>query len=119
MKGGLTTLTSYMAKEFSRRGIRVNSVAPGATRARIGDDAYDRYPEAIKQIAGMTALGRLCEADDVGDAIAALLSDDFRWETGQHIEASGGPGCLQRADAKEARSLKTSGVASGYLLTTL
>jgi NAD(P)-dependent dehydrogenase (short-subunit alcohol dehydrogenase family) len=35
-------LTSYMAKEFSRRGIRVNSVAPGATRTRIGDDAYEK-----------------------------------------------------------------------------
>ena len=79
-----------MAKEFNRRGIRVNSVAPGATRTRIGDDAYDKYPEAIKQIAGMTALGRLGEADDVGDAIAAILSDDFRWVTGRHIEVSGG-----------------------------
>jgi NAD(P)-dependent dehydrogenase (short-subunit alcohol dehydrogenase family) len=79
-----------MAKEFSRRGIRVNSVAPGATRARIGDDAYDKHPEAIQQIVGTTALGRLGEASDVGAAIAALLSDDFRWVTGQHIEASGG-----------------------------
>ena len=90
MKGGLTTLTSYMAREFSRRGIRVNSVAPGATRTRIGDDAYEKYPEIAQQIAGMTALGRLGEAEDVGAAIAAVLSDDFRWVTGQHIEASGG-----------------------------
>ena len=90
MKGGLTTLTRYMAKEFSGRGIRVNSVAPGATRTRIGDDAYDKYPEAIQQIVEMTALGRLGEASDVGAAIAAVLSDDFRWVTGQNIEASGG-----------------------------
>jgi NAD(P)-dependent dehydrogenase (short-subunit alcohol dehydrogenase family) len=90
MKGGLTVLTSYMAKEFSRRGIRVNSVAPGATRTRIGDDAYDKYPEVIQQIVEMTALGRLGEATDVGAVIAAVLSDDFRWVTGQHIEASGG-----------------------------
>jgi NAD(P)-dependent dehydrogenase (short-subunit alcohol dehydrogenase family) len=90
MKGGLTTLTRYMAKEFSRRGIRVNSVAPGATRTRIGDDAYDKYPEVIQQIVEMTALGRLGEANDVGAVIAAVLSDDFRWVTGQHIEASGG-----------------------------
>ena len=90
MKGGLTTLTRYMAKEFSRRGIRVNSVAPGATRARIGDDAYDKYPEVIQQIVEMTALGRLGEANDVGAAIATVLSGDFRWVTGQHIEVSGG-----------------------------
>src|SRR5258706_3337613 len=71
-------------------GIRVNSVAPGATRTRIGDDAYDKYPEVIQQIVEMTALGRLGEANDVGAVIAAVLSDDFRWVTGQHIEASGG-----------------------------
>jgi NAD(P)-dependent dehydrogenase (short-subunit alcohol dehydrogenase family) len=90
MKGGLTTLTRYMAKEFSRRGIRVNSVEPGATRTRIADDAYDKYPAVIQQIVDTTALGRLGEASDVGAAIAAVLSDDFRWVTGQHIEASGG-----------------------------
>jgi NAD(P)-dependent dehydrogenase (short-subunit alcohol dehydrogenase family) len=90
MKGGMTVLTSYMAKEFSRRRIRVNSVAPGATRTRIGNDAYEKYPGIAEQIAGITALGRLGEADDVGAAIAAVLSDDFRWVTGQHIEASGG-----------------------------
>ena len=90
MKGGLTTLTRYMAQEFSKRRIRVNSVAPGATRTRIGDDAYDKYPEVIQQIVELTALGRLGEANDVGAVIAAVLSDDFRWVTGQHIEASGG-----------------------------
>jgi NAD(P)-dependent dehydrogenase (short-subunit alcohol dehydrogenase family) len=90
MKGAMTTLTGYMAKEFSPRKIRVNSIAPGATRTRIADDAYDKYPEAIQQIVGMTALGRLGEASDVSAAIAAVLSDDFRWVTGQDIEASGG-----------------------------
>jgi NAD(P)-dependent dehydrogenase (short-subunit alcohol dehydrogenase family) len=90
MKGGLTVLTSYVAKEFSHRRIRVNSVAPGATRTRIGDDAYDKHPEAIQQIVETTALGRLGQANDVGAMIAAVLSDDFRWVTAQHIEASGG-----------------------------
>lgn len=90
MKGGLTVLTRYMAKEFSRRGIRVNSIAPGATRTRIGDDAFDRYPEVIAPIVEMTGLGRLGEASDVGAAIAAVLSHDFRWVTGQSIEVSGG-----------------------------
>lgn len=90
MKGGLTVLTRYMAKEFGRRGIRVNAVAPGATRTRIGDDAFDRYPEIIQSIVEKTGLGRLGEASDVGAVIAAVLSDEFRWVTGQSIEASGG-----------------------------
>jgi NAD(P)-dependent dehydrogenase (short-subunit alcohol dehydrogenase family) len=90
MKGGMTTLTGYMAKEFSLRRIRVNSIAPGATRTRIAGDAYEKYPDAIQPIIKTTALGRLGQADDVAAAIAAVLSDEFRWVTGQDIEVSGG-----------------------------
>jgi NAD(P)-dependent dehydrogenase (short-subunit alcohol dehydrogenase family) len=90
MKGGLTTLTRYMAKEFSPRGIRVNSVAPGSTRTRIGGDAFAKHPEIIPAIAARAALGRLGEPDDIGPVIAALLSDECRWITAQNIEVSGG-----------------------------
>lgn len=90
MKAGLTVLTRYMAKEFSGRRIRVNSVAPGATRTRIAHDVFARMPEVIPPIVEQTALGRIGEADDVGRVIAALLSDDFAWVTGENIEASGG-----------------------------
>jgi NAD(P)-dependent dehydrogenase (short-subunit alcohol dehydrogenase family) len=90
MKGGLTVLTRYLAKELSGRGIRVNSVAPGPTRTRIADDAFDRFPEVIPPIVERTALGRLGDGDDVGKVIAALLSDELGWITGESIEASGG-----------------------------
>lgn len=90
MKGGLTVLTRYLAKELSPRGIRVNAVAPGPTRTRLGDDAFERFPEVIPALAAKTALGRLGEPDDVGRAIAALLSPDNAWITAQSIEVSGG-----------------------------
>lgn len=57
MKGAITTLTRYMAKEFAPRGIRVNSVAPGPTRTRLGGDAFARFSEIIPAIAADTALG--------------------------------------------------------------
>lgn len=90
MKGGLVVLTRYMAKEFSGRGIRVNSVSPGTTRTRIGDNAFERFPELIPGIAAKTALGRIGEPDDVGMVVATLLGDEGRWITGQDIEVSGG-----------------------------
>jgi NAD(P)-dependent dehydrogenase (short-subunit alcohol dehydrogenase family) len=90
MKGGLTVLTRYMAKELSGRGIRVNSIAPGPTRTRIANDAFERFPEVIPPIVARTALGRLGEGDDIGKAIACLLSDECAWITGENIEASGG-----------------------------
>jgi NAD(P)-dependent dehydrogenase (short-subunit alcohol dehydrogenase family) len=90
LKGGLIVLTRYLAKELSDRGIRVNSVAPGPTRTRIADDAFEKYPEVIPPIAARTALGRVGEPDDLGAVIAFLLSDEARWITAQDIEASGG-----------------------------
>ncbi|MFD4721404.1 SDR family NAD(P)-dependent oxidoreductase [Streptomyces sp. NPDC058423] len=44
MKGGLMVLTRYMAKEFSKRGIRANAIAPGATRTRLADNASSGSP---------------------------------------------------------------------------
>jgi NAD(P)-dependent dehydrogenase (short-subunit alcohol dehydrogenase family) len=90
MKGGLIVLTRYLAKELSSRGIRVNAVAPGATRTRIHDGAFDKFPEYIPPLAAKTALGRIGEPDDVGVAIAALVSDEGRWITAQTIDVSGG-----------------------------
>ncbi|MEU6532364.1 SDR family oxidoreductase [Streptomyces sp. NPDC046928] len=90
VKGGLDVLTRALAKEFSPRGIRVNGVAPGATRTRLGDDAFTRFPEIIPALAERTALGRVGEPDDIGAMIATLVSDESRWVTAQTIEVSGG-----------------------------
>ncbi|MFJ9648578.1 SDR family NAD(P)-dependent oxidoreductase [Streptomyces sp. NPDC004244] len=90
MKGGLNVLTRYMAKEFSTRGIRVNAVSPGATRTRLSDDAFTRFPEVIPQLAARTAFGRVGEPDDIGAMIATLVGDESRWVTAQNLEVSGG-----------------------------
>ncbi len=86
-KGGLEVLTRYMAKEFGERGIRANSVAPGAIRTELAGGLNDEF-EAL--LAGQTALGRVGEADEVGTVIAALLSEETRWVNAQSIEISGG-----------------------------
>lgn len=90
MKGGLVVLTRYLAKELSQRGIRVNSVSPGTTRTRIGDNAFERFPELIPGIAAKTALRRIGEPDDIGRVIAGLLGEEGLWITAQDIEVSGG-----------------------------
>ncbi|GAB4006400.1 hypothetical protein GCM10029992_56940 [Glycomyces albus] len=47
-------------------------------------------PELRRALASQTALGRVGEPDEIGDAIAALASDDMRWITAERIEVSGG-----------------------------
>lgn len=86
-KGGLEVLTRYMAKEFGERGIRANSVSPGAIRTDLGGGLNDEF-EAM--LAGQTALGRVGEPEDVGRVVATLLSQDLGWVNAQSIEVGGG-----------------------------
>ncbi|MFE3876485.1 SDR family oxidoreductase [Kitasatospora sp. NPDC059146] len=41
-------------------------------------------------LAGQTALGRVGEPEEIGDAIATLASEGLSWKTAQRIEVSGG-----------------------------
>jgi len=90
MKGGIEVLTRYMAKELGPRGITVNSIAPGAIETDFGSGVVRDNPQVNAHIAGVTALGRVGLPDDVGGAVAALLSAGNHWVTGQRIEVSGG-----------------------------
>lgn len=90
MKAALVTASRYLALELAPRGIRVNTIAPGPTRTRLGDDAFEKYPELIPALAAKTALGRIGEPEDIGRVIAFLVSDDAAWITGQDIEVAGG-----------------------------
>jgi NAD(P)-dependent dehydrogenase (short-subunit alcohol dehydrogenase family) len=90
MKGAIEVLTRYLAKELGARGIAVNTVAPGAIATDFSGGMVRDNPEVNKLVAGMTALGRVGEPDDIGPMIASLLSEDNRWINGQRIEVSGG-----------------------------
>jgi NAD(P)-dependent dehydrogenase (short-subunit alcohol dehydrogenase family) len=90
MKGGIEVLTRYLAKELGARGIGVNTVAPGAIETDFGGGAVRDNKQVNDFVAGVTAMGRPGLPDDIGPAIASLLSDDNRWITAQRIEISGG-----------------------------
>lgn len=92
VKGAVEVLTRYMAKELGARGIRVNTVAPGAIETDFGGGGVRDNPEINKLFAEMTALGRAGVPDDIGPMIASLLQDDNGWVNAQRIEVSGGQG---------------------------
>ncbi len=89
-KGALETLTRYLAKELGARNISVNSLAPGAVATDFGGGAVRDSEELQQGLAAQTAMGRVGRPDDIGGVIAALLSGETQWITGQRIEASGG-----------------------------
>jgi NAD(P)-dependent dehydrogenase (short-subunit alcohol dehydrogenase family) len=89
-KGALEVLTRYLAKELGRRQIAVNTIAPGAIETDFGGGVVRDNPDINQFIASQTALGRVGLPNDIGGAIAALLSEDNRWVNAQRIEVSGG-----------------------------
>jgi NAD(P)-dependent dehydrogenase (short-subunit alcohol dehydrogenase family) len=90
MKGGIEVLTRYQAKELGQRGISVNVLAPGAIETDFGGGVVRDNAEVNAFIASNTALGRAGLPEDIGGAVAMLLSDAGRWINGQRVEASGG-----------------------------
>jgi NAD(P)-dependent dehydrogenase (short-subunit alcohol dehydrogenase family) len=90
MKGGIEVLTRCLAKELGPRRISVNTLAPGAIETDFNGGTVRDNPEVNRFVASVTALGRPGLPDDIGGAVALLLSPQFKWATGQRIELSGG-----------------------------
>jgi NAD(P)-dependent dehydrogenase (short-subunit alcohol dehydrogenase family) len=90
MKGGVETLTRYMARELAARKIAVNVVAPGAIETDFGGGHVRDNKQLNAMVASMTAMGRVGLPSDIGPAVAALVSPELGWMTGQRIELSGG-----------------------------
>jgi NAD(P)-dependent dehydrogenase (short-subunit alcohol dehydrogenase family) len=90
MKGAIEVFTRYIAKEYGARGIRANTVAPGAIMTDFGGGHLRENAELQKRVSDFTALGRPGKPDDIGGVVAFLCTDDAKWVNGQRIEVSGG-----------------------------
>ncbi|MFD8325725.1 SDR family oxidoreductase [Streptomyces lydicus] len=88
-KAALESMAPSLANELGRRGITVNTVAPGAVRTDM-TAGYASVPEVVAGLESITALGRLGEPEDVADVVAFLAGPQGRWVTGQTVDVSGG-----------------------------
>jgi glucose 1-dehydrogenase len=88
-KGGMGNLTRTLALEYSRRGIRVNGVGPGATITPI-NRAWTDDPVKTEIVSSHIPLGRAGTADEMAGVCAFLASDDAAYITGQTIFVDGG-----------------------------
>jgi 3-oxoacyl-[acyl-carrier protein] reductase len=87
-KAGLIGFTRSLAREWARRRVNVNAVAPGL----IGGTAMTsaKPAELIERVAAQIPLGRAGTPEDVAAAVAFLASSDSDFMTGQVLELSGG-----------------------------
>lgn len=99
-KAAVNALTRVAAMDFAHLGIRVNAIAPGMMEARMRVAGVDAPSPSIgtgaadasdlgARLAATTPLGhRLCSADDIAQAVLALLDAEF--VTGQVLIVDGG-----------------------------
>jgi NAD(P)-dependent dehydrogenase (short-subunit alcohol dehydrogenase family) len=78
-KAAIIVFSQSLAQEVGPFGIRVNTIAPGNAQARWKKAEEARSP-----------LGRQTSGEDVGKAVAFLLSDDAAHITGSCLDVSGG-----------------------------
>jgi len=92
-KGAITSMAKVLASELAPRGIRVNTVIPGATRTPIWSrgarDGVD-VPALEKVLSQSIPLGHLGDADDIATAVAFLASNDAKHITSAEIVVDGG-----------------------------
>jgi 3-oxoacyl-[acyl-carrier protein] reductase len=86
-KAGIIALTKSCAKEFARRNILVNAIAPGFIKTRM----TDVIPEEIKEnYLKLIPMGRFGEPEDVANLVVFLSSEQASYLTGQTICVDGG-----------------------------
>ena len=87
-KGAIDTFTIGLAREVATEGIRVNAVRPGIIETDI--HASGGQPDRAQQLAPQVPMQRAGTADEVGHAIAWLLSDASSYTTGALLDVTGG-----------------------------
>lgn len=86
-KAGVIGMTKVWAREFGRKGITVNAVAPGF----INTEMVQTIPaDILHDLKLKTPLGRLGEVEDIANAYAFLASDAAAFITGTTLNVDGG-----------------------------
>jgi len=89
-KAALRSYARTWAAEFKDRGIRVNTLSPGATDTPILDSQSAPREELVKIYENMIPLSRLARAEEIASAALFLASDQSSYMTGSDVMVDGG-----------------------------
>ena len=86
-KGGLVSLTKTVAKEYAKKGVTCNAVAPGFIATEMTDVLPEALKENVKQIIPMQRMGT---PEEIAGVVAFLAGPATSYLTGQVLVVDGG-----------------------------
>ncbi len=91
-KAAMEALAMTLFKEERRNNVRVNIVAPGLTETEMGTRLAKATQgiQDMREIDARSPFGRVCQPEDIAEAVRYLVSDGAFYITGQRIEVDGG-----------------------------
>lgn len=86
-KGGIIAFTKSLARELTRKQVRVNCVCPGPTDTPL----FATHSEKMRQaLIAAIPMKRLAKPSEIADAVLFFASDRSSFVTGQVLSVSGG-----------------------------
>jgi NAD(P)-dependent dehydrogenase (short-subunit alcohol dehydrogenase family) len=89
-KAALTSFTKSAARELIKKGIRVNSVSPGATETPMFESAMKGGDATSLAISQSVPIGRIAQPGEIANVIYFLISDLSSYIIGENILVDGG-----------------------------
>ena len=89
-KAGSYALGMFLAKNYARDGIRVNTIAPAVIMSKMMVDRFGSEEAVREHYRNIMPLGNIGEAEDIGNVALFLCSHMSDYLTGQLIYADGG-----------------------------
>ena len=86
-KAGMIGLTKTLAREYARKSVTVNAVAPGFTKTRMTEGIPEK---ALEAIVGATPLGRMGQPVEIAAGAVFLASKSAGFITGFVLDINGG-----------------------------
>lgn len=92
-KGAVVNLTRELAAQWARRGVRVNTLAPGWFESEMTGEMFGDE-RSLKWMRSRTPMGRAGQPGELAGAMLLLASDASSFMTGQTLAVDGGWTCV-------------------------
>jgi NAD(P)-dependent dehydrogenase (short-subunit alcohol dehydrogenase family) len=89
-KAAVLAFSRVVAMEYVDRGIRANTVSPGAGRTPMHADLMDGKSDLFERVEQLIPMKRAAEPVDVARAALFFASDDSQYITGTNLMVDGG-----------------------------